>query len=53
MIEKSYMDYEYEGMNRRQKEYLYGMRLRGYSPGCQPMEGLLRVALVAVSITIY
>lgn len=27
------------------KEYLYGMRLRGYSPGCQPMEGLLRVAL--------
>lgn len=26
------------------KEYLYGMRLRGYSPGCQPMEGLLRVA---------
>lgn len=26
------------------KEYLYGMRLRGYSPGCQPMEGLLRTA---------
>lgn len=26
------------------KEYLYGMRLRGYSPGCQPMDGLLRVA---------
>ena len=21
--------------------YLYGMRLRGFSPGCQPMEGLL------------
>lgn len=38
------MDYEYEEMNRHRKEYLYGMRLRGYSPGCQPMEGLLRVA---------
>lgn len=23
-------------------EYYYGMRLRGFSPGCQPMEGLLR-----------
>ena len=23
-------------------EYKYGMRLRGFSPGCQPMEGLLR-----------
>ncbi len=22
-------------------EYVYGMRLRGFSPGCQPMEGLL------------
>lgn len=21
--------------------YCYGMRLRGFSPGCQPMEGLL------------
>lgn len=21
--------------------YLYGMRLRGFSPGCQPMEGLI------------
>lgn len=20
--------------------YVYGMRLRGYSPGCQPMDGL-------------
>ena len=26
------------------REYLYGMRLRGYSPGCQPMNGLLRIA---------
>ena len=24
-------------------EYKYGMRLRGYSIGCQPMEGLIRV----------
>lgn len=24
------------------KEYRYGMRLRGFSPGCQPMRGLLR-----------
>lgn len=24
------------------KEYRYGMRLRGFSPGCQPMNGLLR-----------
>lgn len=23
--------------------YYYGMRLRGYSPGCQPREGLLSV----------
>ena len=23
-------------------EYRYGMRLRGFSPGCQPMKGLLR-----------
>lgn len=24
-------------------EYLYGMRLRGVGPGCQPKEGLLNV----------
>ena len=24
------------------KSYVYGMRLRGFSPGCQPMRGLLR-----------
>ena len=24
------------------KEYKYGMRLRGFSPGCQPKEGFLR-----------
>ena len=24
------------------KEYRYGMRLRGFSPGCQPKEGLIR-----------
>lgn len=23
-------------------EYVYGMRLRGFSPGCQPKDGLLR-----------
>ena len=23
------------------KAYVYGMRLRGFSPGCQPMSGLL------------
>ena len=23
------------------KTYEYGMRLRGFSPGCQPMKGLL------------
>ncbi|MCR5669651.1 MAG: hypothetical protein K6G10_01480 [Butyrivibrio sp.] len=22
-------------------EYAYGMRLRGFSPGCQPMEGFV------------
>lgn len=22
--------------------YAYGMRLRGYSPGCQPMDGLVK-----------
>lgn len=26
---------------RKIEEYVYGMRLRGFSPGCQPMEGLL------------
>lgn len=25
------------------REYLYGMRLRGAGPGCQPKEGLLNV----------
>ena len=24
--------------------YAYGMRLRGYSPGCQPKEGLKAIA---------
>lgn len=24
------------------KLYAYGMRLRGFSPGCQPMQGLVR-----------
>ena len=24
------------------KFYYYGMRLRGFSPGCQPMDGLIR-----------
>lgn len=24
------------------KEYKYGMRLRGFSPGCQPKEGFIR-----------
>ena len=23
------------------KHYIYGMRLRGFSPGCQPMDGLI------------
>lgn len=27
-------------MEMRKTEYLYGMRLRGFSIGCQPMEGL-------------
>ena len=25
------------------REYLYGMRLRGAGPGCQPKEGLINV----------
>ena len=29
-------------MNDKKQAYLYGMRLRGFSPGCQPMEGLIR-----------
>ena len=24
------------------KKYLYGMRLRGFSPGCQPKTGLIK-----------
>ena len=23
--------------------YTYGMRLRGFAPGCQPIEGLIRI----------
>lgn len=26
------------------EEYVYGMRLRGFSIGCQPMNGLIRVS---------
>ena len=26
-------------MNDKKQAYLYGMRLRGFSPGCQPREG--------------
>ena len=26
------------------REYLYGMRLRPAGPGCQPLNGLLRIA---------
>ena len=28
-------------VKRVMKRYRYGMRLRGFSPGCQPMDGLL------------
>ena len=28
-------------MNGKKQAYLYGMRLRGFSPGCQPREGLV------------
>lgn len=28
-------------MKDKKQAYLYGMRLRGFSPGCQPMEGLV------------
>jgi len=28
-------------MKDKKNVYLYGMRLRGFSPGCQPMEGLV------------
>ena len=28
-------------MKDKKTLYLYGMRLRGFSPGCQPMEGLI------------
>ena len=35
-------------MDNKQSEqrilYTYGMRLRGYSPGCQPKEGLVIVS---------
>lgn len=25
------------------KKYIYGMRLRGFSPGCQPLNGLVKI----------
>lgn len=25
------------------KKYIYGMRLRGFSPGCQPLYGLIQI----------
>lgn len=28
-------------MKKTKLRYVYGMRLRGFSPGCQPMEGLI------------
>ena len=32
-----------EGEGRREMtEYIYGMRLRGFGPWCQPKEGLVR-----------
>ena len=32
------------GKQGKMREYLYGMRLRPAGPGCQPMNGLLRIA---------
>ena len=32
------------------KTYVYGMRLRGFSPGCQPIDGLIGLADYASSI---
>lgn len=29
-------------MKEKKNVYLYGMRLRGFAPGCQPMDGLTR-----------
>ena len=29
-------------MKEKKNVYLYGMRLRGFSPGCQPMDGLIQ-----------
>lgn len=29
-------------IERDDMEYKYGMRLRGFSPGCQPMNGFVR-----------
>lgn len=28
-------------MAKKETVYLYGMRFRGFAPGCQPMEGLV------------
>lgn len=28
-------------MAKKEIVYLYGMRFRGFAPGCQPMEGLV------------
>lgn len=28
--------------NKGTGEYIYGMRMRGFAPGCQPMDGLLQ-----------
>ena len=37
---------EYKAIEKKKDHmYLYGMRLRGFSPGCQPTEGLVMVCL--------
>ena len=41
-LKKYFNKIERESDMRETKEYKYGMRLRGFAPACQPMQGLIR-----------
>lgn len=42
MIKLCYRLSGQKGIEMSKTEYLYGMKMRGFSLGCQPMKGLIR-----------
>lgn len=41
-LDKFFRNGDFEEIDDEPKEYTYGMRLRGFSIGCQPMNGFIR-----------